>query len=58
MNWRDVPITAGLLSSALEECMSEQLLVDFNVGGFLDMIATAIEERARKIADPSYESKD
>lgn len=47
-DWRNVPVTAGMLASVLESCMSNDFLADFNVGGFLDLIAGAMENAARK----------
>lgn len=46
-DWKDVPVTAGMLVAALESLMSNQMLVDFNMGGLMDHIAGAVENEAR-----------
>lgn len=46
-DWKDVPVTAGLVVKALENCMSGDLLADYNLAGLMDLITGAIENEAR-----------
>lgn len=46
-DWKDIPITAGFLVVALENCMSNDLLADYNLAGLMDLVAGAIENEAR-----------
>ncbi len=46
-DWKDVPVTAGMLAEVLDSCMSDQNLMDFNMAGLMDLISGALENAAR-----------